>query len=417
MLLWIILYFFAFISALCYKKYPNFFIISGAIISTADMYGVRLFEDLTFTPFSLFAFIISIIFVINLRFYFLNFIKILSNNLFYYFIIGWILLLFITFFSELILTDNNTPFSLVFRPLLVSMQWFFITVLYIIQSERCNNNIKRSFINLCYFVSFFTLFVVIYQLYGFDWVLPYSSSTYDFYGEMIFGGATRPNGLSREPAHLIVPCMAILSYLYKIRRYLDFFIIFILWILIGFYTETRSIQLLSILFVTLLILFDAKIRILNKFYLIIIILLAATIYSAINERFISSFNIYSDESTSIRYSLLISSAYSFISDLSHFNGLASSSSNFCTSSYEFLEIENFLCGKYEGMILNSTLNFMVMLPYGLCILFIFYYIITCYRSSGIIIIAFLFSGIVLYQWAYPAVGLYILLNAKYAKNN
>lgn len=403
---WVIFFIISIISPLTIRYNKNLYLSSIGIISSADIYGMQI-GDSTLPAFSFFIlvqFLILIIAGINFKYIY----KVLFNNYFNKYIFVNIITLGIsTIFTSIYFSEVNP--LLFIRPLVLVLQWAIILGFYI-KFIHCEEDIGADILVVCWSVALFTLALILYQLYGFKWHLPVNSSTYQLHEIKEFGWADRPSGLTREPAHLIVIALAIMSAISTLRpvKIKSIILTLITFSLIGFFSETRSIILLSALSFSFYLLIISEIKLNNK---VIYIFASYILFFLILEhysRLQTVLDIRSDESTLTRYGLLFVSAYYYIVNPWKFMGLENAPSLFCASGQNFLDL-NEICGKFDGAILKSTVSYLVSLPFFINFILTILFYLKSDRESKFFIVNFLISGLVLYQWAYPALGIYFFL--------
>jgi len=406
MIFWALFYLFSIISPFTVRYGKKLYLSSIGIISSADIFGIQIgdFSFIAFTFFTFFQLIILLLFGFDYK----STYKIFINNYFN----KYIILVIITSSISTILTKiyfNEANFLLFIRPIILVIQWLIILGFYIKFIYR-SNEVRADVLVVCWSITLFTLALVLYQLYGYTWYLPVNSSTYQLSEIREFGWSARPAGLTREPAHLTVIALAIISAVSSLKPIQHGSIVLLVFIysMIGFFSETRSIILLSVISFFYYFLFISKIKINKKIILLIcscIIFILAVIYYG---RLQTVLDVRSDESTLTRYGLLFVSAYYYLSNPWLLMGLEHAPILFCTAGENFLDL-NEICGKFDGAILNSTISYLVSLPFFINFIVTISFYLKSDHVSKFFIINFLISGLVLYQWAYPVLGIYFFL--------
>lgn len=406
MIFWPIFFLYSVISPLTVRYKKGIYLSSIGIISSADIYGIQLF-DLSFIPFTFFI-LVQLIALLAVGFNYTSTKKYFFNNCFNKYIFAII----ITSAVSSVLTKilfNEVNLLLFIRPIILVFQWLVIFGFYI-KFIYSKNEVVSDILVICWSITLFTFALILYQLYGYTWYLPVNSSTYQLNEIREFGWSARPAGLTREPAHLSVIALAVIGAVSSLNpiRYRSIMLIVFTYLMIGFFSETRSIILLSFVSLFYYFLFISKIKRNIKIILLggsCIIFMITLIYYG---RLQTVFDVRSDESTLTRYGLLFVSAYYYLSNPWLFMGLEHAPTLFCASGQNFLDL-NDICGIFDGALLNSTVSHLVSLPFfiNFTITFLFYF--KSDQISKFFIINFLISGLVLYQWAYPALGIYFLL--------
>ncbi len=406
MLFWVIFFIISIISPLTIRYNKKIYLSAIGIISSADIYGVQI-GDSTLPAFSFFIFVQFLI-LIRTGINFKSIYNAFFNNYFNKYIFVSVITLGIsTSFTQLYFNEANP--LLFIRPLILVLQWAVILGFYI-KFIYCEEDIGADILVVCWSVALFTLALILYQLYGFTWYVPVNSSTYQLHEIKEFGWADRPAGLTREPAHLTVIALAIMSSISTLSpvKIKSIILALITFSLIGFFSETRSIILLSALSFSFYLLFISEIKFNKRVMLIFASCILFFFILVYYSRLQTVLDIRSDESTLTRYGLLFVSAYYYIVNPWIFMGLENAPILFCTSGQNFLDL-NEICGKFDGAILNSTVSYLVSLPFFINFIVTILFYLKSDRVSKLFIINFLISGLVLYQWAYPVLGIYFFL--------
>lgn len=403
---WPTFFLYSIISPLTFRYKKGIYLSAIGIISSADIYGVQ-FGELTFIAFTFFISVQLIVLIIFGFNYAITY-KLFLNNYFNKYVL--VIIISAAISSALTKTYFNEANALLFiRPIILVLQWLVILGFYkkFIYNEK---EVASDVLVVCWSIALFTFILILYQLYGYTWHLPVNSSTYQLSEIREFGWSTRPAGLTREPAHLTVIALAIISAVSSLKPIRDRSIVLLVFIfsMIGFFSETRSIILLSATSFFYYYIFISKIKFNKKIVLLsasCIVFISVLIYYG---RLQSVLDVRSDESTLTRYGLLFVSVYYYLSNPWLFMGLEHAPILFCSSGQNFLDL-NEICGKYDGVILNSTVSYLVSLPFFINFFVTIYFYLKSDCVSKFFIINFLISGLVLYQWAYPVLGIYFFL--------
>jgi hypothetical protein len=155
-------------------------------------------------------------------------------------------------------------------------------------------------------------------------------------------------------------------------------------------------------------LINKRSRILLLYYFIVFIIMIIGV-SIFSDRFYSSFNFNSDESTSIRYGLLFASLLAYYENFNYFFPIGTVVVSYCEGNNLNIDIYTVICGRYEGMILNWSINFFALLPFYILPLVTILWILKCKNSDKLIIIFTLISGLIFYIWAYTGTGVLVIL--------
>ena len=407
MIFWTLFFLYAAFCPLTIKINKKIYLSGIGIIASADIFGIFI-NDITVIPFSFFV-LVQLLILIYSGFSLEKYVKLFLNNGFNIFILSIIsITALVVLLSYFIYKDTN--FFLFIRPIILFFQWFVIFSFYLKFIYK-QDDLRRDLLFICFSLIIFTLLVVLYQSYGFQWFMPVNSSTYQLSEIREFGQAMRPAALTREPAHLTVVALTTLSAIYALNvKMRTIAILLVMIILVGYFSDTRSIILISLISFVYFYLFLSDLKIVNK--LILSILIISLFYFSLLyiSRLDGIFNINTDESTFTRYGLIIASIYYYLNNPWDFIGIEHAPELFCASGYNFISLAE-ICGRYDGAILNSTISFLLALPFFINIILVLYFYFKKNIISKIFIYNFLLSGLVLYQWAYPIVGLYLFFVA------
>jgi hypothetical protein len=406
MIFWSTFFLYSIISPLTFRYKKGIYLSAIGIISSADIYGVQI-VDFTFIAFTFFIFV-QLMALLAFGFNYASTYKLFLNNYFNKYVLAIIIAAAIS--SVLTKTYFNEANTLLFiRPIILVLQWLVILGFYkkFIYIEK---DVAGDVLVVCWSITLFTFVLILYQLYGYTWYLPVNSSTYQLSEIREFGWSARPAGLTREPAHLTVIALAIISAVSSLRpiRHKSIVLVVFAFSMIGFFSETRSIILLSVVSFFYYFLFISKVKLNKKITLLVvsfIIFIFALIYYG---RLQSVLDVRSDESTLTRYGLLFVSVYYYLSNPWLFMGLEHAPILFCASGQNFLDL-NEICGKFDEAILNSTVSYLVSLPFFINFIVTIFFYLKSDQVSKFFIINFLISGLVLYQWAFPVLGIYFFL--------
>lgn len=389
-------------------------ILALSISCFADIYGLEI-SGITYTQLALFSFFatIKLFFVKNnsLLTFLVRSFQINQNFNSFSYLVFQMIILFLYGCSLFILTPDKILPLLYFKPIIYSFQWVILSYYIYEQYKSINvllvNKLIKYFI---YSLSMFILLVCVLEMYGPEINILANSTTYQIHEIRTWGIGNRPTGLTREPSHLIVILLAsFLCFSHQVLRK-DLAYIAIIWLFIAFLSMTRSLMLSIIVFYLLdymsLINKRSGVVLFNYFLAFIIMIIGASFFS---DRFYSSFNFSSDESTTIRYGLLFASLLSYYDNFNNFFPIGTVVGSYCEGYNINIHIYAAICGRYEGMILNWSINFFALLPFYILPLATLFWIWRSKNSDRLIIICTLMSGLIFYIWAYTGTGLLVIL--------
>lgn len=395
--IWWFLYFLAIVSHLFIKNNKLLYLFTIGAVSTSDIYGIYIF-GLTFTPYSLFS-LLSFVCLIKKNLNYYKKIKVYFNNKFIKFIIY---LVSLNIIIEIGFGAGN--YLLYIRPVILIIQWLIIWLYY--KTHFIQKESDISFI--CWTVTIFIGVIVLYQAYGFHFDLVRQSTTYEIHDTITFGGGvTRALGLSREPAHLSIVAILIIGVSFYLNNNKLNYLLLIIWICIGLVSETRSIIILSVTSPLIFLIMSINIKNLIK---IIAIIFVISIYIFNYDRGSTVLSISSDMSTIIRYSSIFASLYYYINNYTSFLSIGESTILFCQRGYDIFNINQY-CQLFQGAILNSSINHLIQVPYFINIYVFIYFLFSSSKINILLILIFLISGLIMFLWAYPAIGLMFLFAA------
>jgi hypothetical protein len=407
MIFWYLIIVIGFCAPFFIKYNPRFYIATLAVVISADVNGLQIFGRV-FTGFSFFMLSHYVVFFLNKKYNIIGFVKYVCKQFksrgFSFLFYSLVITLFVGAYE--FLTWKAINFLLIIKPLIMILQALLIG--YFLNSNKTKIGKLPISASIALYVSLFNLAVILFQVYGYQWSLPVHSTTYGLEEIRLSGDGSRAYGLSREPAHLVVLQMACLFACINMKFFFKAMIT-ALWVCIAFLTDARSLMLgILILLISFAIFERNKLSV--KHIVTILIALCGGYLLVNNERFHSILSITSDESTMIRYGLILSNFYSYIINPFSFFGLNNGVNLFCNSSEDILDLSTFICN-YEDAILNWTSNFLTSIPYFILFIYtLFYFLISNFRDR-LFIISIMYSGLIFYIWSFPGVCLLTLMIA------
>lgn len=398
MIIWWFLYLIAAISPLLIRRNRLLYLFTIGAVSTSDAYGIY-FLGATYTPFSIFTIVSLICLIKNNKIKYSDVIAYLNNR----FLLCTVYLVVVNIIVGFIYDGNN--YLLYIRPLILIIQWLIIWLYYISNKDKFSKK-ENDISFICLTITIYTAVIIIYQQYGFQFDLVRQSTTYEISDVITFGGGiTRPLGLTREPAHLSIVAILVTGMAFYLKRFE--YKLLCLWIIIGLISETRSIVIFSIISPIIYLIFKIN---KNNLVKLIIIVGIISFYLIKTDRGISALEVTSDMSTQIRYGSIIASLNYYINNFYQFLPVGKSTILFCDVGYEYYDISQY-CNLFEGAILNSTINHLIQAPFFINIFILICFFITSKLANKLLILIFLLSGMIMYAWAYPALGIMFLFAA------
>lgn len=404
MIFWYLIIIIASFSPFLVKKFPSLYLITLAIAVSSDINGINV-NNKIFTGFSFFVLSHILILITSLKYKFNEFKYYIKNqckeNAYKWLIFSLLISLIVGLYEHIFWKDINIlliikPFIMVIQSLIIG---YFITKNILLTNKRI--------IQIALYISLFNLAIIVYQAYGPIWILPATSTTYGINEIRIFGDGSRPYGLSREPAHLIILEMLCLISCINCSRNIYMILIAIIWGIIGIISDTRVLLLGIILFCTTYILLIDKNKII-KISSIITLSILTIILINVNERFESILSINADESTFIRYGSILSILYYYLLNFNNFFGLNNGLILLCENHDNIINLNQSICAYKEGVI-NWTVNYLTSLPYFILYIFTFIMLYKSDLTNKLLIIAILLSGMVFYIWSFPGTCMLLII--------
>jgi hypothetical protein len=331
-MVWLVVYFLSFVSAISSSKLKWAFTFGLILSSVTDIYSINIL-NVNITAFGFFIIAISLI-----NFDFLvkeihSFYSEIKNNSYIksLLIINTINILFLLIFQE------EFDYIKLYLKIYIVIIEAFILYLVAIRNIRSRQIIMEQFV-ICSLVV--NLAIILFQKFGPHFYYEAISYTYGI-NEIRESGVGRPYGFSREPAHMVVIELLTLTIAHHLKKIYFLFAIAV-WVLISILSETRSIVMVMIP-LYFYFLFASEEKFLRKIRIVLAMIVILWFYYSINERFSSSINLLSDESTFIRYGLLISSIWQYINDIFLIYPYGSLVKNYCNNHTLILDILNSIC--------------------------------------------------------------------------